>query len=108
MNAITRRAHDILIAARARISDKTHWTTRAFARDTTGCVVSPTDNNAAKWCVRGAISAEARREPLAENIAVRALTESTWSTPTTINDREGHAATLKLLDRAIKRLEAET
>jgi hypothetical protein len=49
------KAKDNLIAARALIADKAHWTQGTYARDELGLVVSPIDADATCFCAMGAL-----------------------------------------------------
>jgi hypothetical protein len=96
----------ILERARALIANERHWCPGTFARDGRGFPVNPMDNSAEQRCALGALVAAAHEltaDPdLAHQLAASAMRPVVGATSLThINDTEGHAAVLELLDRAI-------
>jgi hypothetical protein len=91
---------EILRAARERISDPERWCTEFFAKTASGESANPSEPSARQWCVRGACQAGGRGG--AQLRAVELLYEAAaGESVTNINDLQGHAAALNLLDRAI-------
>lgn len=48
--------HEILVDARALLTDPEHWTQGTFARDRRGYPVSAASENAVCWCTYGALT----------------------------------------------------
>ena len=96
----------ILERARALIADERHWCPGDLARDACGFPVSPTDGRAVQRCALGALLAAAHELSgdftLAFNLATTATHPLVGATALThINDAEGHATVLQLLDLAV-------
>jgi hypothetical protein len=96
----------ILESARALIADERHWCPGDLARDACGSPVSPTDGRAVQRCALGALVAAAHGltgdSALAHRLATTAMRPLVGATALThVNDAEGHAAVLELLDLAI-------
>lgn len=100
---------EALRRARARIEHPDRWTQEVGARTEQGRPVEVTDPRAASWCVLGALQAETG-EPIGPVYtpacdALRAEAERDGrETVSDVNDQDGHAAALALMDRAIARL----
>lgn len=96
----------ILERARALIADERHWCSGHFARDAGGLAVDPTERSAVRRCAMGALIAAAHEitshPALAHELAATSMRPLVGATALThINDDEGHAAVLKLIDLAI-------
>ena len=96
----------ILERARALIADERHWCAGQFALDARGLAVDPTGQSAVQRCAMGALIAaayEITSDPaLAHELAATAMRPLVGATALThINDAEGHAAVLNLMDQAI-------
>jgi hypothetical protein len=96
----------ILERARALIEDEGHWCPGDLARDAWGFSISPIDRDAEQRCALGALLAAAYELTgdfdQAQKVATGAMRPDIGATSLThINDVEGHAAILKLFDRAI-------
>jgi hypothetical protein len=96
----------ILERARALIADERYWCPGDLARNERGLPVGPADGDAVQRCALGALIAAAHEvtgnPALAHDLAATALRPLVGATALThINDAAGHAAVLKLLDRAI-------
>jgi hypothetical protein len=101
----------VLINARALIADPAHWTRGVLACNANGRKVQWHDQSATKWCAMGAIYRAAYdivRDPqeatrIGNELAKNAC-PNRWfrgGLPS-INDRRGHAAVLKLFDKALQ------
>jgi hypothetical protein len=107
-NAVT-----VARAARALIAHPDRWTTRSYARTAIGTKCAPDDPLAARWCALGArhLASEAVDPEVSDAVesALRRAAHELWADggPATVNDRHGHAAVLKMWDRAIELLERE-
>jgi hypothetical protein len=96
----------VLERARALIADERRWCRCDLARDARGFPVSPTDGSAVQRCTLGALVAAAHEltgdAALADHLAATAMRPLVGATALTyINDAEGHAAVLQLLDLAV-------
>jgi hypothetical protein len=96
----------VLERARALIADERHWCSGDFARDARGLAVGPTERNAVQRCAMGALVAAAHEitsnPDLAHELAATSMRPLVGATALThINDAEGHAAVLQLIDLAI-------
>ena len=95
--------------ARALIEDPERWTTREYARDAEGGALDDGAEPAAVcWCAVGALD-RVTGEPvdLLHDPAYRLLAKVASYEVTRTNDRHGHAAVLRMYDRAIELAEAE-
>lgn len=90
---------------RARIADPKNWTTHALARDAHGKSVMPWDDRAMQFCLAGAAMAVSKGcSRLSEERLWRALVKQSGGDdhqPIRINNLQGHAAVLALIDSAI-------
>jgi hypothetical protein len=96
----------ILERARALIADERHWCSGQFALDARGLTVDPTGQSAVQRCAVGALIAAAHEitgnPALAHELAATSMRPLVGATALThINDAEGHAAVLSLMDQAI-------
>ena len=94
---------DILIAARAKIADKTNWCQENSAVNSHRIPVHPTNSNACAWCALGALEAASPPHSYGSNL----LYEAAYATHglrsvVEVNDALGHAAVLQMYDAAIK------
>ncbi len=117
---MTKTTLEILREARELITPQERHTTFAFARDEKGEVLSVWDHRAACWCVQGSIMRVAGHDKLSANGKVRfhahrllnaaVVDIGQWreTTAAGVNDVHGHAAVLKVMDRAIELAERET
>lgn len=93
---------EILKAARARIADPLHWTTKHLARNETGRVVGVNDKRAVCWCAYGALGIEGSDLASPEANALRgAAVQLHGTTVARVNDEFGHTAVLAMYDAAI-------
>lgn len=107
-NAVT-----VARAARALIAHPDRWTIGSYARTATGTKCTPDDPLAARWCALGArnLASEGADHEVSDAVesalrrAARELRDG--GGPAIVNDRQGHAAVLKMWDRAIALLEQE-
>ena len=116
---------EILIQAKALISDKDHWTQRFFARNKERMPVSPAGKSACQWCAIGAIIRiryNSKLEYLREAQAYNALTQSIkdlnldlgvskdWDLIGAFNDHADttHEDIIKIFDKAIQLAEGES
>lgn len=102
---------NVLIAARARISDRSEWCKGAEARNAQGASVDPRSPAAVRWCATGALAREGEYDP-AFPAAVAAIA---WAIADFLpagrvfvsayndDDRTTHEDILALYDRAIAR-----
>lgn len=101
----------VLINARALIADPAHWTRGTLACDANGRTVEWHDQSATKWCAMGAIYRAAydlvgdQREAtrIGDEVA-KTVRPNRWfggGLPV-INDARGHAAVLKVFDKALE------
>jgi hypothetical protein len=89
-----------LPATRDLIADKAHWTTGTLALAADGVACAPQSPAACAWCLIGAFMRVTglRGFTKAEGVLIGLLR----AVPVHVNDRDGHAAVLALLDRAIQ------
>jgi len=106
MNDVTR----LLEAARARITDPAHWTQGVLARDANGinCAFLSSGDPVC-WCALGSLNMSAetlhanqRTYQSANCEMVAAAQRMHERTISTVNDKCGHEATLRMFDDAIK------
>jgi YD repeat-containing protein len=103
--------NQVLINARALIAERAHWTTGTLACTANGRRVAWHDQSATKWCALGAIyraaydlvgdPTEATR---IGNEVAKSVSPARWfrgGLPA-INDVRGHAAVLKVFDKALQ------
>jgi hypothetical protein len=106
----------VLTQIRDLIQDPAHWTQHAHARNKDGQQVYPTESNACRWCLDGALGKAAK---------VQINEEGDWRTNpdyeqanallmqsaqklfgkfsyVEVNDEEGHQAVMQLLDKAME------
>jgi len=96
----------IIPRARALIEDEDHWCRGGLARDKFGVSVLPTDSEARRRCAFGALIAAAHEATgdmrQAYEFAILAMGSTRGAAAlVTVNDTEGHAAALALLDEAM-------
>jgi hypothetical protein len=101
----------VLINARALIADPAHWTRGTLASTANGRQVGWHDQSATKWCAMGAIyraaydlvgdPKEATR--IGDEVA-KSVCPNHWLSGglPAINDVRGHAAVLKVFDKALQ------
>jgi hypothetical protein len=110
---------EILKAARERIRDPKHWTTKAMARDANGKHIAhpmshrPIEwHNAVCWCGTGAIHMEADQRHERPWGAVLALEDAAFRlfnlATISVNDILGHEAIMRVFDDAIEAQERTT
>lgn len=102
---------EALVATRALIADRKHWTHDAAARDKHSHRVEAESPRAVRWCAYGALLKVAGNEDgKLFSRAFDALTEAARDVAEsrglpgsvfTLNDMGGHRAILEALDRAI-------
>ncbi len=98
--------------ARARIEKPEHFCKSVSARDAYGVAVDAKSPQACQWCVYGAIDCDLTVPDIdvlwdRTNRALHAALTA-GSHPSIVNDIEGHAAVLAMLDRAIAAEDAST
>lgn len=98
-----RRAHATLVKAKALISDPAHRTCHAYARSASGAVVSPSDDEATRWCALGALRRVSNTNELGDVdlCLVRAAQELFRITAVRVNDERSHEDNMLMWDRAI-------
>src|SRR5262245_41357598 len=115
MSMSGRRVTDVLRGARARIADVDHWTTKVQARAADGQACPPWHPAAVRWCAWGALHASVCRvvvreagslhvafdRALVEAVDARVLRVVGDRPLEEVNDIDGHAAVLAVLDPAI-------
>ena len=93
----------ILIGARELISDKTNWVRKVYALDNLGREVTPTNENACKWCSYGAIYKIAGGVDYPARHKLRQASSILYGdTPVGVNDYQSHADVIKMFDKAIE------
>lgn len=103
-------AKQILEAARALLSDPSHWTQRVSARDSAGLPVAFNEPRACKFCAGGAVAKVAINMPGPEyEQAIAAMYAAAKHDLNAgglvqVNDYMGYEATLRMFDKAIERL----
>lgn len=97
---LTESYRQYLPATRDLIADRDRWTTGVLALRSDGISCGPRSRYACAWCLTGAFirATGIRDDGKAEDV----LTELLDDVPACVNDREGHAAVLALLDCAIR------
>lgn len=83
----------------ALISDPVRWTQNDFARDVLGDYVPSGDPDAVKWCATGAWNKStggcwSSLSAVLSDLGIK--THITW-----VNDRQGHAAVMTILNKAL-------
>lgn len=102
---------EVLIAARALISDPSKWTQQEYARDDASNGVGSLDESAVCWCSYGAIERAAgtrltgRIDTILCDAALDIFNSGCVSV---INDSRSHADVLRMFDRAIELASAKT
>jgi hypothetical protein len=101
----------VLINARALITDRAHWTTGMLACTSNGRLVEWHDRSAAKWCALGALYRAAYDLVADRNEAIRigdqlamSISPPRWlrgGLPAKNDGRDGHTAVLGLFDKAL-------
>jgi hypothetical protein len=97
--------HQVLGYARALIARQTDWTRGVHARAENGRPVMWHDQEACSWCALGAINRAAYdligNKERAEGIADEIIANCFPCNLSWINDKDGHAAVIKLFDKAL-------
>ena len=108
------KAHDNLVAARALIADPLRWTQASYARNAHGDQAAIGSDEACQWCGLGAIYRQSDRfsdggrdhwVPGLEELTAAGIAESKdpyFQRIDVINDTHGHAAVMRVYDRAIE------
>jgi hypothetical protein len=101
----------VLINARALITDSAHWTRGRLASTADGRAVDPCDPTAIKWCAAGAIYRAAydlvgdpHQATRISNGVAKSICPRRWwlgGIPG-LNDARGHAAVLEVFDKALQ------
>lgn len=103
--------HQILVAARTLLSNRSRWTQGAFAKTEKGRVIGPTEANAACFCAMGAcrhIGGDTQVAHQAEDALDRAAFAKFGDTDQNVvcivgvNDELGYEQTLQCFDAAIE------
>lgn len=105
--------NEFLTDARDRIVDPEHWTAEAQARDAAGNPVDPGNPDACRWCADGSLRLSRIIHDVPEYVYHDAddmlWTAAVWLYPIGpyrsrigINDVYGHAAVIRLFDKAIE------
>jgi len=100
---------EILKQARELISDPSHWTQEAFARNKNGKACACLEEEGVKWCARGAIYKIGENIITVTALPLMFLDRATGDeqTATYFNDTKTHKDVLELFDAAIALAEAE-
>lgn len=95
---------DVLVRAKALISNPQNWTQGTLARDDVGRIVPARHKDASRWCALGAICALTQLRGGVRYKAIGSLRLAAKGAicATNINDHEGHGAVMALYDRAIE------
>lgn len=98
----TTTVKDVLIAARAKISDPARWTRGSSAKTKHGSLTYSKDSAAVCWCAAGAVvsAVEDSNSPEAD-AALRSLRISMNGPIPLFNDTHTHAEVLAKFDEAI-------
>ena len=100
---------EILKEARRKIYRKKNWTTFAYAKDKNGEIINSTDPCAVCWCAIGAIHSAVPDnqaydlEFIRDYLYKAAYILYNDRSVTTVNDKLGHAAVLKVYAAAIEK-----
>ncbi|MCJ2067825.1 hypothetical protein MKK75_03210 [Methylobacterium sp. J-030] len=98
-----------LRAARDTLTDPAHWTKEAYARDRRGAAVASNSPEAVCWCAYGALERLGTGEIVDAREYLRVAADDLFkSPPAGVNDHIGHAAVLRMYDRAIELAEAQS
>ncbi len=99
---------DALRRVRVRIEKPEHFCQGVSARDSAGIAVSGSSPQACCWCVYGALECETSTLPDSDLLWTRASRSliAVGKHPICVNDDQGHAAVLDMLDRAVAAEEA--
>jgi len=102
-------ALDNIKKARDLISDESRWCRGACAKDKSGRERDPWSDEAAKWCMIGAVYRYKGGYPMWNTTLECTMLANTAAfrkrEVAVINDKDGHAAVLKAVDSAIRELE---
>ena len=93
---------EVLIAAKALLSDPTKWTQGVFARNSDGDEVDPDDSTAVCWCATGAVRKIAGDD--VDHILDRlknSIPSRFVATIPFVNDGPGYDAVMEMYDIAI-------
>lgn len=93
---------EILIAARAKIADREHWTTGAFARAKDGLTRRPDNVDAVCWCSIGAIESIGDWRAVENSNAKILLRLAVGGSAVGFNDSHTHDEVLAVFDKAIQ------
>ena len=103
---------ELIKKARNKIYFKKHWTQSAIARNKDGEIVGVRDRNAVCWCAIGALDVVCPTEWHFTSIMDIIYKVTYTNSIININDLEGHAAVIRIFNKAIKiltlKLENET
>ena len=91
---------EVLRAARAKIRLKRNWCREVMARGPSGREVDPVSKHACQWCAVGAVYAVAAKTGLHDSVL-----DTLGAFPARVNDRQGHAAVMRLFAEAIRQME---
>lgn len=97
----------VLIEAKALISNPKNWTTNYFAKDDEGFDCDPSKKAACQWCAMGAVYHIVGKfsylEAKEEWKLLAAASDSLYrSTVVAVNDNLGHAPIMRVYDKAIE------
>lgn len=101
----------ILMRARERIADVTHWTRGASARDSRGNKIEPWSPHACQWCAWGAIRSVTPDLHVAMSVAlelsehVRVISQSPYVYLDDYNDGHRHDEVIAVFDAVIAQLD---
>jgi len=99
---------EILIAARDRIKNPTHWTQGCSARDEHGERIDATDRHARTWCAFGACVAASGRDYHDAFQVLNAASRNLFGMGiVTLNDTMEHADVMRAFDQAIEVCDVE-
>jgi hypothetical protein len=105
--------HQIIARALELIKDEVHWTRAAIARTANGEVCETDDPRAARFCAIGALSRAVQELGPSLNVFktsefILAANNSPNDSLARINDTHGHAAVVKMFNRALAGLSSPT
>jgi hypothetical protein len=99
---------DNLLALRNLLTEEEHFAQRTYARDSQGKAIDLDNPLACKFCIYGglALVMGTKIDPACDSDAghlIRTVAYNLYrDSPVAVNDRQGHAAVLRVIDAAIE------
>jgi hypothetical protein len=92
--------YEVICSVRLLLTDESNWTRFAGAKDAEGRITSTLSPTAVRWCIMGAVFKICGEDSKLVSPTIELLKKRSPKL-TALNDYQGHAAVLKLLDDVI-------